>query len=108
MEADMGGTEILQPLQLVFDKPPIEGYAKTVREYVWLCSCVLCASQQSLLRVFSWQLFTVQRRCVLQVFLMTDGEVMNTNDVVKEVARNAHSSRYAVGTYITLYTHVHT
>jgi hypothetical protein len=34
MEADMGGTEILKPLKLVFSQRLIEGYARTV--------CILC------------------------------------------------------------------
>lgn len=43
-------------------------------------------------------------RGVLQIFLMTDGEVMNTREVIQEVARNAHTARYVVGKVLTTLT----
>jgi len=56
MKADMGGTEILDPLKAVFKKPPKPGMPR-------------------------------------QVFLITDGEVGNTNQVIQLVAKNASTSR---------------
>ncbi|XP_031572137.1 von Willebrand factor A domain-containing protein 5A-like [Actinia tenebrosa] len=56
MQADLGGTEILRPLQDVFSEPLIKGYPR-------------------------------------QVFLLTDGEVGNTQQVIDLVARNAFKLR---------------
>ena len=59
MQADLGGTEILSPLQEVFSQPHIEGFPR-------------------------------------QVFLFTDGEVGNTQQVIDLVARNAFKTRSGV------------
>ncbi|KAK3709333.1 hypothetical protein QZH41_019194, partial [Actinostola sp. cb2023] len=56
MEADLGGTEILAPLQDVFSQPLIKGYPR-------------------------------------QVFLLTDGDVGNTQQVIELVRTNATSAR---------------
>ncbi|XP_078687570.1 von Willebrand factor A domain-containing protein 5A-like isoform X4 [Branchiostoma floridae x Branchiostoma belcheri] len=61
MEADLGGTEILQPLQFVYKQPAIEGHPR-------------------------------------QLFLLTDGEVWDTQACVREVAKHADSARcFSVG-----------
>ncbi|XP_035683551.1 LOW QUALITY PROTEIN: von Willebrand factor A domain-containing protein 5A-like [Branchiostoma floridae] len=61
MEADLGGTEILQPLQHVYKQPPIAGHPR-------------------------------------QLFLLTDGEVWDTQACVREVAKHADSARcFSVG-----------
>ena len=56
MDADLGGTEILRPLQDVFSQPLIKGYPR-------------------------------------QVFILTDGAVGNTQEVIGLVRRNAHKAR---------------
>ena len=61
MNADLGGTELLQPLQDVLAQPNIAGYKR-------------------------------------QVFVLTDGEVSNTSEVVECVRRYQHSNRlFALG-----------
>ncbi|XP_019630404.1 PREDICTED: von Willebrand factor A domain-containing protein 5A-like [Branchiostoma belcheri] len=61
MEADLGGTEILQPLQFVYKQPAIEGHPR-------------------------------------QLFLLTDGDVWDTQACVSEVAKHADSARcFSVG-----------
>ncbi|KAK3087757.1 hypothetical protein FSP39_010231 [Pinctada imbricata] len=61
MNADMGGTEILQPLQEIYLKSTIPEHPR-------------------------------------QIFLLTDGGVANTKEVVKLVGQNANNSRvFAVG-----------
>ncbi|XP_067870557.1 von Willebrand factor A domain-containing protein 5A-like [Heterodontus francisci] len=56
MEANMGGTEILQPLTAIYRKPCKPGHPR-------------------------------------QLFVFTDGEVSNTQSVLAEVRKNAHSHR---------------
>ena len=56
MDADLGGTEILCPLQDLFSQPLIKGYPR-------------------------------------QVFILTDGGVGNTQQVIGLVRRNAHKAR---------------
>ncbi|KAI8515623.1 von Willebrand factor A domain-containing protein 5A [Branchiostoma belcheri] len=61
MEADLGGTEILQPLQFVYKQPAIDGHPR-------------------------------------QLFLLTDGDVWDTQACVSEVAKHADSARcFSVG-----------
>lgn len=59
LDADFGGTELLPPLQHVFNQPPIAGGGYT-----------------------------------RQVFVLTDGAVSNTQQVIREVRMNCYHSRY--------------
>ncbi|XP_062993650.1 von Willebrand factor A domain-containing protein 5A isoform X6 [Elgaria multicarinata webbii] len=56
LEADLGGTEILQPLKAIYGQPCLEGRPR-------------------------------------QLFVFTDGEVGNTNEVIAEVCRRSSSHR---------------
>ncbi|XP_028558324.2 von Willebrand factor A domain-containing protein 5A-like isoform X1 [Podarcis muralis] len=56
LQADLGGTEILQPLQAIYSQPCREGYPR-------------------------------------QLFVFTDGEVFNTDEVIAEVRRHSSSHR---------------
>ncbi|XP_034990891.2 von Willebrand factor A domain-containing protein 5A-like isoform X2 [Zootoca vivipara] len=56
LEADLGGTEILQPLKAIYSQPCREGYPR-------------------------------------QLFVFTDGEVCNTDEVIAEVRRHSSSHR---------------
>lgn len=61
MSADMGGTEILTPLQTILSREVIEGYPR-------------------------------------QIFLLTDGDISNTNSVIELVRKHARQSRiHAIG-----------
>jgi von Willebrand factor A domain-containing protein 5 len=61
IDADMGGTEVLDPLKHVFSKSVPKGFAR-------------------------------------QVFLITDGDVGNTDEVITLVSKNKHNSRvFTVG-----------
>ena len=61
LNADYGGTEILQPLQAILASAPVPGYAR-------------------------------------QVFVLTDGEVSNTKEVLECVRRHAALNRvFALG-----------
>ncbi|KAI9556533.1 hypothetical protein GHT06_016323 [Daphnia sinensis] len=61
IDANLGGTEILQPLEIIFKKPPIEGYLR-------------------------------------QVFVLTDGEVSNADEVLSLVRRHSGQARvFALG-----------
>ncbi|XP_057373545.1 von Willebrand factor A domain-containing protein 5A-like [Daphnia carinata] len=61
IDANLGGTEILQPLEIIFKKPPIDGYLR-------------------------------------QVFVLTDGEVSNANEVLSLVRRHNGQARvFALG-----------
>ncbi|CAL8097329.1 unnamed protein product [Orchesella dallaii] len=61
LQADLGGTEILQPLKEIYEKPEIEGYLR-------------------------------------QIFVLTDGEVSNTDGVLGVTQANAHKARvFALG-----------
>lgn len=57
MQADLGGTEILSPLQLVFSQGHVKGHPR-------------------------------------QLFLLTDGEVRNTDQVINIVQKNSSNTRY--------------
>ncbi|XP_053217233.1 von Willebrand factor A domain-containing protein 5A-like isoform X1 [Podarcis raffonei] len=56
LQADLGGTEILQPLKAIYNQPCREGYPR-------------------------------------QLFVFTDGEVSNTDEVIAEVRRHSSSHR---------------
>jgi len=56
LRADLGGTEIFQPLQAIFNMPAIPGYSR-------------------------------------QIFVLTDGEISNTDQVIDLVKRNSSRAR---------------
>ncbi|XP_021948454.1 von Willebrand factor A domain-containing protein 5A [Folsomia candida] len=61
ISANLGGTEILEPLQHIYSRPSIPGYLR-------------------------------------QIFVITDGQVSNTEQVISLVQQNAHNSRlFALG-----------
>ncbi len=80
MRADMGGTEILQPLKHIYSQPCYPDHPRQV--------------QHTLTESFRK---TKQRSCpsllLSQLFIFTDGEVRNTKEILDLVKSHVYSHR---------------
>lgn len=80
MEANMGGTEIVKPLSAIFAEKPKEGIPRQ--------ACQNSTNQPTSL-------------IDIQIFLLTDGEVRNTQECIDTVRKHAGDTRlftFGIGT----------
>lgn len=64
----MGGTEILEPLKLIFSQPLIEGYARTVRILHEVMRISLFEFVLNFLYIFTRRFVQRLKECVADIF----------------------------------------